>query len=291
MSPSDRRRRVPEGGPYTDRPDAEVWEMVGRKVRVRLDAGEERMCKVRAPVVVGDRVAVSGEVVTAHAPRDTELRRTNEGRTYVVCANASLLAVVTATADPPFRTGLVDRMLVAASAGGMDACIVLNKCDAGMPEEVLERIAWYEHLGYPCFLVSARQEKGLDGLRALLAAHTTVLAGHSGVGKTSLLNVLVPGAARAAGELDAWGRGRHTTTGAVMLAVPGGGRVIDLPGVRAYGVGFVLREELRDHFPELRGLPCRYADCLHDGEDGCVADEVAEAERLESYRKLLEELG
>lgn len=292
MSAPRRTRRPPEeAGPHTDHPVGEVWEMVGRQVRVVLDAGEERSCRVRAPVVVGDRVAVEGEVVTAYAPRATELRRTNEGRTYVVVANAGQLVVVTATVDPPFRTGLVDRALVAASDAGLRAAIVLNKCDAGMPEEVLERIAWYEHLGYPAFLVSARQAKGLEGLRAFLAAERTVLVGHSGVGKTSLLNTLVPGAGRIAGALDAWGRGRHTTTAAAMFALPGGGRIIDLPGIRAYGLGFVLREELRQHFPELAALPCRYGDCVHDGDDGCVAEGAVDEERLESYRKLLAELA
>lgn len=292
MPPPRRFRRAADRvGPYTDRPVGEVWEMVGREVRVVLDAGGERTCRVRAPVVVGDRVAVEGGLVTAYAPRTTELRRTNEGRTAVVVANATRLVAVAATIDPPFRTGLIDRILVAASDAGLDAAIVLNKCDVGMPERVLERVAWYEHLGYPCFLVSALQRKGLEPLRGFLATERTVLTGHSGVGKTALLNALVPTARRASGSLDAWGRGRHTTTAAAMFALPDGGRVIDLPGVRAYGLGFVLREELRHHFPELAGIPCRYADCLHDGDEGCVAADHADAERLGSYRKLLGELG
>lgn len=292
MPPPRRSRRAPEAsGPFTDRPVGEVWEMVGKEVRVVLDAGGEGTYRVRAPVVVGDRVAIEGGLVTAYAPRTTELRRANEGRTAVVVANATQLVVVAATLDPPFRTGLVDRILVAASDAGLEAAIVLNKCDAGMPEEVLERVAWYEHLGYPCFLVSALQEKGLDPLRDFLAAERTVLTGHSGVGKTALLNALVPGAGRVSGSLDAWGRGRHTTTAAVMFALPEGGRVIDLPGVRAYGLDFVLREELRHHFPELAGIPCRYADCLHDGDDGCIAEDHAGEQRLESYRKLLGELA
>jgi ribosome biogenesis GTPase len=208
----------------------------------------------------------------------------------VLCANATLLVSVNAASHPPFRTGLLDRLLVAASAAGLEAAIVLNKCDEGMEEHDLETLARYEALGYPIFLVSAAQDKGFDPLRELLSRHTSVLVGHSGVGKTSMLRVLVPGNARPVGELDPWGRGRHTTTGGVMLDLPGGGRIVDVPGVREFGLEHVDRVELRQHFPELRALRCRYRDCLHAGEAGCVAEEEVAEDRLESYRKLLEEL-
>jgi ribosome biogenesis GTPase len=267
----------------------EAVEMVGRRVRVRFSSGDERVVPVRAQVVVADRVRVVDGVAIEVLPRDCTLERTASAGTHVACSNATLLVAVSAATDPPFRPGLVDRMLVAASAGGMEAALVLNKCDLGMPEEVLERIAWYESLGYPAFLVSAAQQKGLEPLRALLARHTSVLVGHSGVGKTSLARALIPGLEGAIGELDAWGRGRHTTVGARLVPLPGGGRLIDVPGVREFGVGHVPRQELRAHFPELRELRCRYRDCLHDGEEGCVAEEHCEPERLESYRKLLEE--
>lgn len=267
----------------------EVVEMVGRQVRVRLDGGGELRTPVREAVVVGDRVTLADDIVLAHLPRTTELRRGGKSGVRIVCANADLLVIVASTIEPPFRTGLVDRMLVAAGDAGMDAAIVLNKCDTGMPEEVLERIAYYEAVGYPSFLVSAAQQKGLDTLRAALVGRTSVLAGHSGVGKSSLLRALIPGVVRDAGELDEWGRGRHTTTGAAMFDLPGGGRIIDLPGVREYGVEFILREELRGLFPEMEGLSCKYADCTHNGEDGCVVEDAIDEQRLDSYRKLLEE--
>ena len=267
-----------------------VVEMVGRRVRVLLASGDVCVLPAKgAPVVVGDRVVVRGGVVTSHDPRDTELLR-GGSRTRVLCANATLLVSVNAASHPPFRSGLVDRLLVAASVAGMDAAIVLNKCDEGMEEADLETLARYEALGYPIFLVSALQGKGLDPLRALLAQHTSVLVGHSGVGKTSLLRQLVPGVDRAVGELDPWGRGRHTTTGAAMLDVPEGGRVIDVPGVREFGVEHVDRVDLRLHFPEFRDLRCKYRSCLHTGEEGCVAEDEVHEDRLDSYRKLMEEL-
>ena len=155
---------------------------------------------------------------------------------------------------------------------------------------MLEKLARYEALGHPIFLVSAVQRKGFEPLAELLSKHTSVLVGHSGVGKTSMLRVLVPGVTRDVGALDPWGRGRHTTTGACLFDLPGGGRVIDLPGFREFGVDHIERTELRRHFPELADLRCKYRTCLHNGEEGCVAEENCEKDRLESYRKLLTEL-
>ena len=285
-----RRRRKPREAPAR-LPTATVVEMVGKWVRVRNRDGSESRHKVRATVVVGDEVAIEDDEVVAYAPRRTELRRGGNSRMRVVCANADVLVIVTAATDPPFRPGLVDRMLVAASAGNMEATLVLNKCDLGMPEEVLERVARYEALGVPAFLLSAAQARGIEELRAHLAGQVSVLAGHSGVGKSTLLRALVPGVKRDTGDLDEWGRGRHTTTGACAFDLDGGGVIVDLPGIREYGIEFVLRIELRTHFPELVDLPCTYDDCLHNGEEGCVAEElVVDLDRLESYRKLLDEV-
>jgi len=267
----------------------EVVEMVGRRVRVRFLEGDEAVLPVRDAVVVGDKVTVSDAAVTAHEPRATELLRSG-ARTRTVCANATLLLSVNAASTPPFRAGLVDRLLVAASAAGMDAALVLNKCDEGMEEEDLETLARYEALGYPVFLVSAVQNKGFDALLELLHRHTSVLVGHSGVGKTSILRVLVPGVQRDVGVLDAWGRGRHTTTGGAMYDLPGGGRLIDVPGVREFGVDHIDKADLRRHFPELAALACKYRSCLHMGEDGCEAEEHMTEARLESYQKLMAEL-
>jgi ribosome biogenesis GTPase len=267
----------------------EVVEMVGRRVRVRRDDGDELVAKVRAKVVVGDRVTLESGEVASFEERKTELLR-GGGRTRVICANATLLLAVSAASDPPFRPGLIDRLLVAASAAGMEAGIVLNKCDRGMEEEVLEKIARYEALGYPSFLVSALQSKGFDALLERMRTETSVLVGHSGVGKTSILRELVPGVDRAVGTLDPWGRGRHTTTSACLFDLPGGGRVIDVPGIREFGVDHIDRTELKLHFPELAALQCRYRSCLHLGEEGCRAEEVCEEDRLESYQKLMEEL-
>jgi ribosome biogenesis GTPase len=285
-----RRRSRSPAPALTGHRDGEVVEMVGKRVCVRLEDGTDAVWPVRTRVVIGDRVRLDDESVVEVLPRKTTLERSTDRGIQVVCANASLVVIVSSATDPPFRPGLVDRLLVAAEAGGHEVALVLNKCDLGMPEEVLAWMALYEDLGYPIFLVSATQEKGLEGLRALMARHTTVLVGHSGVGKTSLSNTLLPDHAREVGELDAWGRGRHTTISARSFDLPGCGRLVDLPGVREFGVGHVPRIELQRYFPELVGLGCKYRGCLHDGEDGCVAEEHITEERLDSYRKLLGEL-
>lgn len=278
---------APAGGVWV-----EVVEMVGRRVRVKREDGSEGILPTKgAHVVVNDRVRVAGGVVVETEPRSSILERTAENvGIRVIASNATLLVAVCASTDPPFRPGLVDRMLVAAAHGGMPAMVVLNKCDLGMPEETLEWMARYEALGYPIALVAANSGRGVAELAELLKPHTAVLVGHSGVGKSTLVRALVPGAEVKVGDVDAWGRGRHTTVGGCLYDLPGGGRIIDVPGVREFGVGQMSRSDLRLHFPELRDLPCKYRDCLHDGEDGCVADEaVSWPERLESYRKLLPE--
>ncbi|MBM4390839.1 MAG: ribosome small subunit-dependent GTPase A [Deltaproteobacteria bacterium] len=267
-------------------------EMVGRRVRVRLDDGRESVLPARgALVAVADRVQIVEGVIVGTEPRRSTLERTGDSAgVRLVASNATLLACVCASTDPPFRPGLVDRMLVAAGAGNMQAMVVLNKCDTGMPGEVLEWMARYEALGYGIALVSASDGRGIAELAERLREHTTVLVGHSGVGKSTLVRALVPGADVRVGDIDAWGRGRHTTTAAQLFSLPGGGQIIDVPGVREFGVAHVDRRELRTHFPELLDLPCKYRDCLHEGEEGCVADEVVSwPERLESYRKLLGE--
>lgn len=277
--------------------EAEVVEIVGRRVRVALahDPTERRVLPVRGVrAIIGDRVRATDGVITEVLPRSTELCRGNKAGVRELCANATALLCVCATMEPPFRPGLVDRVLASAEAAGVLGGVILNKCDQGMPEPVLDRLMLYEDLGYPVFMVSATQGKGLDVLQEFLKKHTTVLVGHSGVGKTSLFNALIPGVQRATGGLDEEGKGRHTTTGAVLLDLPTGGRLIDLPGVREFGLDHIDRRELRRCFPELATLRCRYTDCLHDGDEGCALDredgpEIDEL-RLESYRKLLGEI-
>ena len=261
----------------------------------------------RKGVVVGDRVALVGDLsgrpdtlarVVRVEPRRTALRRSaddDDPVERVVVANADQLVLVTALADPEPRPRMIDRVLVAAYDAGLDPLLVLTKSDLRSPDELL---ASYGALDVP-FVVTRKD--GVDAvevaeLHDLLRGRMSVLLGHSGVGKSTLVNALVPDADRAIGVVnDVTGRGRHTSTSAVALALPHGGWVVDTPGVRSFGLAHVDPQRVIDAFPDLAsGTGECPRSCSHDedecGLDAWVADGHAGpggAARLESLRRLL----
>ncbi|MDG4793801.1 ribosome small subunit-dependent GTPase A [Micromonospora sp. WMMD1082] len=267
----------------------------------------------RKSVVVGDRVGLVGDTsglpgalarIVRIAPRRSVLRRTAEddastaeGRLErVVVANADQLVIVSALADPPPRTGFIDRCLVAAYDADIEPLLCLTKADLAGPEAVLD---YYTELELPYVLI--RPDSPLDALRSLLAGRVSVLVGHSGVGKSTLVNRLVPEADRAVGTVSAIGRGRHTSTSAVALrlpAVPGTpddtGWIVDTPGVRSFGLAHVSAESLLHGFPDLveATADCP-ANCPHTPDEAdCALDDWvtrgrADPRRLASYRRLL----
>ena len=253
-------------------------------------------------VVVGDRVRVRPPAretdvarVLDRLERDTVLTRTADDLDddeRVVVANADQVVVVLAADYLEGGVGFLDRVLVAASAGGLDPLVCLNKIDlvgetAGS-DEVDEVVARYEAIGVPVLETSARTGEGLERLRQHLNETWTVLSGHSGVGKSLLFNRLVPDADHEVGELGRYG-GRHTTVSSRAMRVRGvDGWLVDTPGVRSFGLGVVAPAELAWHFPELADLECALMDCTHDGEPGCAIEEAdIDPARLESYRRLL----
>lgn len=271
----------------------------GRRVWVR-DADGDRTCFLAGQrVVVGDRVSwveapgEGGRVVDVE-PRDTALvRLLGPGQEQVLAANLEGLLVVVTPRDPPFRAGLLDRYLVAASAQGLDWRVVLNKVDLGVDPDVESALALR---GARPLRVSAARDEGFDAVRELLAASERpwTLVGHSGTGKTSIAARLLPG--QDVGEIGAlsesWGTGRHTTTSSRLFAVPGGGELVDSPGIRTFAPGRLTGEDVRVHFPGVGELRCRYRDCAHrSGEDGCAAEGAVDPELLASYRRLYEELA
>jgi len=266
----------------------------------------------RSAVVVGDRVALVGDVsgtpgslarIVRVEPRTSMLRRSADDVDPVergIVANAAQLAVVTALADPEPRARMVDRCLVAAYDAGMDPLLVLTKADLKDPAEFT---TGYAALEVP-WLITRRAPAatggveiiGLDDVRRHLQNRVTVLVGHSGVGKSTLVNALVPGAGRAIGRVnDVTGRGRHTSTSAVALRLPDGGWVVDTPGVRSFGLAHVDVNRLLSAFPELEaGTAECPRGCSHDEPDCGLDDWVAAgragpsgAARLESLRRLL----
>jgi ribosome biogenesis GTPase / thiamine phosphate phosphatase len=275
-------------------------------VVVRM-GGEERESTIagrlrRARPVVGDRVEIRelpdrSVRVEAVLPRHgTLLRGAFRNEEKIVAANVDVLVIVAAVADPPLRTGLIDRYLVAAWRGEIEAMIALTKVDLPYDEGEVARVhEIYGGLGHRVIGLSLRTGEGLDELRAALADRVTVLAGHSGVGKTSLTNALT-GRTDATGALNPVSdRGRHTTTGALYMDLPGGGALIDTAGIRSFGIAGVAADDLQKAFPEIVAAAedCVWEGCLHrEGEDGCAVEGASgiSPERLASYRKLLSEL-
>jgi ribosome biogenesis GTPase len=262
----------------------------------------------RKSVVVGDRVALVGDIsgttgalarIVRVADRTSVLRRTadddettTEGRIErVVVANADQLAIVSSLADPPPRTGFIDRCLVAAYDADIEPLLVLTKADLAGPDAVLD---YYAELDLPHLLV--RPDSDLTEVRAALAGHVSVMVGHSGVGKSTLVNRLVPDADRAVGAVSAVGKGRHTSSTAIALKLPDEpeGWIVDTPGVRSFGLAHVSADSLLHGFPDLvqATVDCP-PGCGHTADDpGCALDALvasggADPRRLASFRRLL----
>jgi ribosome biogenesis GTPase len=245
--------------------------------------------------LVGDVTAAEGTLarIVEVRERRTVLRRTaddDDPVERVIVANADQLVVVAALANPEPRPRLIDRALVAAYDAGLDPLLCMTKPDLADPESLL---AIYRPLGVPH--VVTHRGKDLTDLRARLHDKVSVLIGHSGVGKSTLVNALVPGAARAIGHVNAvTGRGRHTSTSALMLPLPDGGWIVDTPGIRSFGLAHVQPSRLIQAFPDLAALtdPCPRG-CTHGenepecGLDEAVAEGRTDSERVGSFRRLL----
>ncbi len=277
-------------------------------VRVPDEGGERTVTAMksrhlgRTGVVVGDRVRMVGDVsgdsgslarIVEVEERKTVLRRTaddDDPVERIVVANANQLVVVTAVANPEPRRRLIDRALVAAYDAGLDPLLCLTKVDLADPETLL---SIYRPLGVPH--VVAERGSDLGVVRDRLRGEVSVLVGHSGVGKSTLVNALVPGTRRAIGDVNAvTGRGRHTSTSALALELPFGGWVVDTPGIRSFGLAHVDPRHLIKAFGDLDALTvdcprgCKHGEsepecALDDG----VADGRADAARVESFRRLL----
>jgi len=258
----------------------------------------------RRAVVVGDRVAMVGDLgggpdalarIVRVEERSSLLRRTPDDSDPVerpVVANADLLVVVTALADPVPRPRLIDRCLVAAYDGGLTPLLCLTKSDLADPAELL---GLYSPLGVDAVVTG--QGSGVEELLARLTGVVSVLFGQSGVGKSTLVNQLVPDAHRAVAEVSGVGKGRHTSSSAVALPLPGGGTVVDTPGVRSFGLGAVSAGRVLAAFPDLAEAAQRCPPgCAHTaGTPRCALDDAvargtASAARLDSLRRLLDAL-
>jgi ribosome biogenesis GTPase len=278
-------------------PDGSEWSC-----RVRAAGIMDHKKRVRGGVVVGDEVEWEGEspgqgVLEAVLPRRNAFRRRATGREVheqIVAANLDLVVAVASFAEPPLHPGVLDRLALAAHQGGIPLCLVLNKTDLAREGAIPPPVRLYRSLGYPVFPMSARTGEGFDAFAAAVRGRRALFVGHSGVGKSTLLDRLVPGLGVRIGEISAaTGRGRHTTTAALLVRLADGTEIVDTPGFRSFAPWRATPEEVADSFPEVRARAreCRFRDCRHDTEPGCAvragvaAGAMAEA-RYQSYLKL-----
>ncbi len=255
------------------------------------------------PVAVGDWVDISPEpgqdtaVIThLHDRKNYMIRKSvNLSRhAQIIAANLDQAFLVVTLASPPTSLGFIDRFLVTAEAYGIPAGLVFNKLDL-FSEEGLDILAEYqdiyERIGYPCFQVSALEGTNIAALESVMKDRTTLISGHSGVGKSTLINRICPGLSLRTGNISDWSdKGKHTTTFAEMIELPFGGYLIDSPGIKEFGIIDIAPGELGHFFPEMRAMlnQCRFHNCQHLNEPACVvrdavdAGQIAES-RYESY--------
>lgn len=273
---------------------AKKWAVVHWGGEALLCLIDERLVEAEETLLApGDLVLVErGEeqaTIRGIAPRRSKLRRPagihDRRQEQVIAANVDRLVVVASVADPPFRPGLVDRYLIAAQRSSLDALLCINKAD--LADDAPEELDAYRGLGVRVICTSCITGAGIDELREVLRDSMSVMSGHSGVGKTSLLNTLDPALDLATQEIsDSTRRGRHTTTRAHLYELAGGIRIIDTPGIRALGLWGVTPEEVACYFPELAeaGAGCRFRNCTHSHEPGCAVRDAVEAGRVSRFR-------
>jgi len=262
--------------------------------------------KRRKPVVVGDRVEVEfsdegGAAVSAVQPRKSRLSRPDPlrpHREHIIVANIDAVLIVVSVREPDLVPGLIDRFLVAVESRELEAGIILNKIDLDPDATYAPVVATYRELGYSVFTVSAETGEAVQDVRSFLQDKTTTLLGHSGVGKSSLANVLDPSLELRIGAVsEGTGRGQHTTTTVSLLPLPWGGYLVDTPGIREFGLWEMEERDIGHWFRDIEPLvhDCKFNDCLHENEPHCAVKAAVErgdlpAWRYESYLRILESL-
>lgn len=299
--------------------EGRVVKNTGSLYMVEMPDGHTTACRIKGnfrikgirttnPVAVGDLVTVAkaaddADYITAISPRRNYIirRASNLSKeSHILGANIDLAAIVATLREPATTTIFIDRFLATAEAYNVPAMMILNKCDMWDDDDRELAEAWrtlYSGIGYPVAFCSARTGEGLEKLGVTLAGKTTLLAGNSGVGKSSLINALVPGSDLRTGHIsDIHHTGTHTTSFSEMIPLPGGGDIIDIPGVRGFGTIDFAPEEVGHFFPEIFrwSAQCRYGDCKHTNEPGCavipaVEDHCISQSRYSSYLSILDE--
>ena len=263
------------------------------------------------PVAVGDWVHAEREnegdntvTINEILDRNNYINRQSprhKHQHHIVAANLDQSILVATLKEPKTSQGFIDRFLVASEMYHVPAIIVFNKSDLYKAKELDKYEQWkdmYEAIGYKVLLVSAEKNEGMDEIMKVLKDKTTLVSGHSGVGKSSLLNVIFPNMNRKTQDVSGWsGKGQHTTTFAEMFDLPFGGKIIDTPGMREFGLVDISKAELSHYFPEMRDRlnSCQFNNCLHINEPGCaikeaVINEEIHEDRYVSYAGILDSI-
>jgi len=287
-----------------------ITKSTGSWYQVQTADGQRFDCRIKGkfrikgltttnPVAVGDVVDFevepeqqTGVINKLHDRKNYIIRKSINlsKQAQVIAANLDMALLVVTLASPRTSLGFIDRFLVTAEAYSIPAGIIFNKLDL-FSEEGLEILAEYrsiyEQIGYPCYEVSALKKTGIKEVSEVLKAKTTLFSGHSGVGKSTLLNAILPGMEVRTGEISDWSeKGKHTTTFAEMFELPFGGFLIDTPGIRELGVIDIEKQELSHFFPEMRKRlnQCRFHNCRHINEPGCAVLAALEEGQIEPSR-------
>ena len=290
-----------------------VLEIHGLASTVAADDGALYRCATRRllktlqtdqrhVVAVGDRVQFRPQppdegIIERVEPRHGVLCRTSRGRQHVIVANVDQLLIITSAAEPALKPNLIDRFLITAEKGGIRPIICINKIDLVDPADLQPLVGVYGQMGYRVQLLSATRGIGIERFSRTIAEKRSVVAGQSGVGKSSLLNAVDPNLQLAVNDVSHdTQKGRHTTSAARLIPLSIGGHIVDTPGIRQFELWDVIPEEVAGFFRDIRPLitRCKYPNCTHTHEDDCavkyaVADGKLDTRRYESYCHLVEE--
>lgn len=298
-----------------------VYKSTGSWYQVKSDTGEFYKCRMKGkfriqnikstnPIAVGDKVEFDIEkkgdeetgVIKMIFERDNFIVRKSVNlskQTHIIASNIDQVFLLITINNPPTFTAFIDRFLVSARAYSIEVILIFNKIDSYALEERAEILYLkdiYEKIGYQCEEVSATQNKNVSKIKELMLGKTSMFVGHSGVGKTTLVNTIAPTLDLKTKEIsDQHSQGKHTTTFAEMFDLSFDARIIDTPGIKGFGVVDIDKHELGDYFPEFFALKqdCKFNNCIHVKEPKCAVKEALEAEevswsRYRSYLQILE---
>lgn len=301
---------------------ATVYKSTGSWYVVKTAEGQTLQARIKGifkidgitstnPIAVGDQVEISMEqgqeqiaVITEIYSRRNYINRQSPSHRmqhHIVAANVDQCLMIATLKEPRTSQGFIDRFLIACEAYHVPAVIVFNKTDLYRDKEkskLEELTEMYTRIRYQVFPMSIKSREGVDEVKALMMGKTSLISGHSGVGKSSFINELLPDLALRTKDVSGWsGKGMHTTTFAEMFDLPGGGRIIDTPGIREFGLVDISKQELSGYFPEMRDLiqDCQFNNCLHMNEPDCavkaaVQEGIIHIDRYVSYCTILDSI-